>query len=83
MTLVLSPSRVRNEVFIDADRRFSLPWNRRSGNWLRDDIAKLWPALAFATAAAFPDSAIAASERLAAIAVVLVFATFALARRRG
>ncbi len=82
MTLVLSPSRVRNEVFIDADRRFSLPWNRQGGNWLRDDIAKRWPALACAIAAAFPDSAIAAPERLAAIVALLVFATFALARKR-
>ncbi len=82
VTLVLSPSRGRNEVFIDADRRFSFPWNRRGGNWLRDDIAKLWPALAFAIAAAFPDSAFAAPERLAAIVVALEFATFALARER-
>ena len=81
VTLVLSPSGVRNEVFIDADRRFSLPWKRRGGNWLRDDIAKLWPALALAIAAAFPDSAIAAPERLAAAALALVFATFALARK--
>ncbi len=83
VTLVLSPSGARNEVFIDAGRRFSLPWNRRGGNWLRDDIAKLWPALAFAIAAAFPDSAFAAPERLVAAALALVLATFASARRRG
>lgn len=83
MTLFLSSSRGKNEVFIGAGHRFAFPWNRREGNWLRDDIAKLWPALAFAIAAAFPDSAIVAPERLAAIAVVLIFATFALARRRG
>ena len=83
VTLVLSPSRVRNEVFIGVDRRFSLPWNRRGGNWLRNDIAKLWPALAFAIAAAFPDSAFAAPERLVAAALALVLATFASARRRG
>lgn len=83
LTLVLSPAGARRQVFIDADRKFSLLWNRRGGNRLQDDIAKLWPTLAFAIAAAFPDSAIAAPERLAAIAVVLVFATFALARKRA
>ncbi len=83
VTLVLSSSRGRNEVFIGADHGFAFPWNRRDGNWLRDDIAKLWPALAFAIAAAFPDSAFAAPERLVAAALALVLATFASARRRG
>ena len=83
VTLVLSPARTPRQVFLNADRRFAMPWNRRGGNWLRDDIAKLWPALAFAVAASFPDSAFAAPERLATLVVALVFATFALARRRG
>ncbi len=83
VTLVLSPTGARRQVFIDADRHFSMPWNRRGGNWLRDDIAKLWPTLAFAFAAAFPDSTFSVPERLAAVVIVLVFATFTLTRRRG
>ena len=83
VTLVLSPAGTPRQVFLDADRRFAMPWNRRDGNWLRDDLAKLWPALAFAVAASFPDSAFAAPERLVAAALALVLATFALARRRG
>ena len=83
LTLVLSPAGAQRQVFIDANGKFTPPWNRRDGNWLRDDIAKLWPALAFAIAAAFPDSAFAAPERLVAAALALVLATFASARRRG
>ena len=83
VTLILAHASTAPQVFLATDRHFSMPWNRRGGNWLRDDIAKLWPALAFATAAAFPDSAIAAPERLAAAALALVFATFALARKRA
>ena len=83
VTLVLSPTSARRQVFIDANRKFALPWNRRGGNWLRDDIGKLWPTLAFAFAAAFPDSAFAAPERLVAAALALVLATFASARRGG
>ena len=83
VTLVLSPAKMPRQVFIGAGHGFAFPWNRRGGNWLRDDIAKLWPALAFAIAAAFPDSAFAAPERLVAAALALVLATFASARRRG
>ena len=80
LTLVLAPAGARRQVFIDEDRRFSPPWNRRGGNWIQDDIAKLWPALAFAAVAAFPDTPFTAPERLAAIVVALEFATFAFAR---
>ena len=83
VTLVLSPTKTPRQIFIDADRQFAMPWNRRGGNLLRDDIAKLWPALAFAMAAAFPNSALVAPERLAAVVVAQLFATFALARKRG
>ena len=83
VTLVLSHAGRPRQIFLDPGRRFAMPWNRRDGNWLRDDIAKLWPAMALAIAAAFPDSAIAAPERLTAAVIALVFATFALARRRG
>ncbi len=82
VTLVLSPAETPRQVFLDADRRFAMPWNRRGGNWLRDDVAKLWPALALAAYAAFPNSMAVTPERLAAIALLLVFATFACARRR-
>ncbi len=81
VTLVLSPAKAHRQVLLAADYGFTLPWNRRGGNWLRDDLAKLWPALALATHAAFPNSAIATADRLAAIAILLVFATFACARR--
>ena len=83
LTLVLSPAGARRQIFIDADRQFAMPWNRRGGNRLRDDIAKLWPAIAFAVLAAFPNLEMAVPERLAAIVVLLVFATLALSRRRG
>lgn len=82
VTLVLSHAGTR-QIFLDPGRQFAMPWNKRDGNWLRDDIAKLWPSLALAIAAAFPDSAIAAPERLVAAALALVLATFASARRRG
>ena len=81
VTLVLSPAGSRRQVLLETDRRFFLPWNRRGGNWLRDDLAKLWPALALAAYAAFPNSLAVTPERLAAIAILLVFATFACARR--
>ena len=83
VTLVLSPSGSRKQVFLDADRRFKFPWNRRDGNWLRDDLAKLWPALALAIMASFPSSAWAMPERVAGMAAVRVFATFVCARRRA
>ena len=82
-TLVLSPAETRRQVFIDSDHRFSPPWNRREGNLLRNDLLKLWPAIAFASAAAFPDSSLFRLERLVAVVIALVLATFALARRRG
>ena len=83
LTLVLSPAGERQQVFIDADRCFSPPWNRREGNMLRDDLLKLWPTMALAILAAFPNSEMAVPERLTAIVVLLVFATFALTRKRG
>ena len=82
VTLAISPSGVRRQVLISAGRRFVFPWNRRGGNWLRDDLAKLWPALACAIMTAFPSSAWAMPERTLAIALLLVFATFTCARRR-
>ncbi len=75
VTLVLSPAGTPRQIFLDADRRFAMPWNRRDGNWLRDDVAKIWPALALAAYAAFPNSMAVTPERLAAIALLLVFAT--------
>ena len=83
MTLVLSHAGTPRQIFIAPGRQFALPWNRREGNWLRDDIAKLWPSLALSIEVAFPDSAIAAPERLVVAVIALVFATFELARRRG
>ncbi len=83
VTLVLSPTDARRQVIIDAHRRITWPWNRREGNWVRDDVSKLWAAVAFAILAAFPNSEMAVPERLTAIAVLLVFATFALARKKG
>ena len=80
VVLVLSPAPARRQVFLDGVRAFHLPWNRRDGNWLGTDIAKLWPAIAFALCAAFPDSAAFAPERLAVVAALLVFATFAALR---
>ncbi len=80
VALVLSPAPARRQVFLDGARVFHLPWNRQDGNWLGTDIAKLWPAIAFALGAAFPDSTAFAPERLAALAALLVFATFAALR---
>ncbi len=80
VTLVLTPASARRQVFLDGARVFHFPWNRRDGNWLGVDIAKLWPAIAFALGAVFPDSATLAPERLAAVTALLVFATFAALR---
>lgn len=82
VTLVLSPAKARRQVLLEKEQGFIMPWNRRGGNWLRDDLAKLWPALALATYATFPDSMAVTAERLATIGILLVFATFACARRR-
>ncbi len=83
LTLVLSPAGARRQIFIDADRQFAMPWNRRDGNWLRDDVAKIWPALALAAYAAFPNSMAVTPERLAAIALLLVFATLRIQTKTG
>ncbi len=80
VTLVLSPAGSHRQVLLERDRGFFLPWNRRGGNWLRDDLAKLWPALALAAYAAFPNVTAVTPERLAAIAILLIFATYACAR---
>ena len=82
VTLSLSAAPARHQVFVDATRPLRLPWNRADGNWMRDDIAKLWPALALALLAVFPDSALFRPERLAAIALLLVLATRHCARAR-
>ena len=80
VALSLSSAGTRHQVFVDAPRPLRLPWNRADGNWMRDDIAKLWPALALALFAAFPDSALFRPERLVLLALLLVLATLECAR---
>ncbi len=77
----LVPAKTRQQVFIDAPRAFRLPWNRADGNWLRDDVAKLWPALAFVLYTAFPDCALFRPERLVLLTLLAILATIQCARR--
>ena len=77
VSVVLSKTSSKRQVFLEGAGAFRLPWNRRDGNWIGSDAAKLWPAAAFAVGAACPDSSVFVPERLAAVAALLVFATFA------
>ena len=80
VTFSLAPAKARRQIFVDAPRPVRLLWNRAEGNWIRDDVAKLWPALAMALLAAFPDSPLLRPERLALLSLLLVLATLQCAR---
>ncbi len=75
------PAKARQQVFIDAPRPFRLPWNRADGNRVRDDVAKLWPALAFALYTAFPDCTLFRPERLVLLTLLAILATLQCARK--
>ncbi len=81
VTIGLSPASARRQVFMDSRRLYRMPWNNPDGNLLGADAAKLWPAMAFALAAACPGSSVFAVERLALVAFGLVFLTLRATRR--
>ena len=76
MKIRLSQANQPKQVFLTENKPARLFWNRPYGNTMRTELLKGILSVALLTHAIFPESTVLNTERLAILAVLLIFALF-------